>query len=160
MYDEPTAGLDPVASTVIEDLMRRMHDPEETSTNGLSIRSYVVVTHQYSTIRRAVDRLIFLHDGVVAWEGHIITITHLAMQKRVVTLQAQRSNSGRRTNRSCDSSPPEAWKVPSTISNDAPPTTTTLIRRSSIQCLSLYNGRPQFSSPSIKTGRDLKKEQG
>ena len=74
MYDEPTAGLDPVASTVIEDLMRSMHDPEETSTSGLSIRSYVVVTHQYSTIRRAVDRLIFLHDGVVAWEGHIITI--------------------------------------------------------------------------------------
>ena len=23
MYDEPTAGLDPVASTVVEDLMRR-----------------------------------------------------------------------------------------------------------------------------------------
>ena len=26
MYDEPTAGLDPVASTVVEDLMRNMHD--------------------------------------------------------------------------------------------------------------------------------------
>jgi len=26
MYDEPTAGLDPVASTVVEDLMRDLHN--------------------------------------------------------------------------------------------------------------------------------------
>lgn len=46
MYDEPTAGLDPVASTVVEDLMRRLH----TEGSG-SISSYIVVTHQHSTIR-------------------------------------------------------------------------------------------------------------
>lgn len=69
MYDEPTAGLDPVASTVVEDLMRRMHSSDVRENNGLDISSYVVVTHQHSTIRRAVDRLIFLHDGIVAWEG-------------------------------------------------------------------------------------------
>jgi len=66
MYDEPTAGLDPVASTVVEDLMRSMHDSEELNKNGSSrrsgITSYIVVTHQHSTIRRAVDRLIFLHE--------------------------------------------------------------------------------------------------
>ncbi|GJM99560.1 hypothetical protein PR202_ga16672 [Eleusine coracana subsp. coracana] len=33
------------------------------------IASYVVVTHQHSTIRRAVDRLLFLHEGKVVWEG-------------------------------------------------------------------------------------------
>lgn len=71
MYDEPTAGLDPVASTVVEDLMRSVHDPKNVGNNGLGISSYVVVTHQQSTIRRAVDRLIFLHDGVVAWEGFV-----------------------------------------------------------------------------------------
>eukprot|EP00210_Caulerpa_lentillifera_P001799 g1729.t1 len=71
MYDEPTAGLDPVASTVVEDLMRSMHgcNSNSKSSNGLSISSYIVVTHQHSTIKRAVDRIIFLHDGVVAWEG-------------------------------------------------------------------------------------------
>jgi len=68
MYDEPTAGLDPVASTVVEDLMRSMHE-EGSGKTGLGISSYVVVTHQHSTIKRAVDRLIFLHGGVVAWEG-------------------------------------------------------------------------------------------
>jgi ABC-type transporter Mla maintaining outer membrane lipid asymmetry ATPase subunit MlaF len=66
MYDEPTAGLDPVASTVVEDLMRSMHTPE-SKTGGVA--SYIVVTHQHSTIRRAVDRLVFLHEGRVVWQG-------------------------------------------------------------------------------------------
>ena len=58
MYDEPTAGLDPIASTVVEDLIRSVH---MTGRDALGkpgkIASYVVVTHQHSTIRRAVDRL-------------------------------------------------------------------------------------------------------
>ena len=65
MYDEPTAGLDPVASTVVEDLVRSMRvgdqaaDPEEEEGR---IAAYIVVTHQHSTIRRSVDRLVFLHE--------------------------------------------------------------------------------------------------
>ena len=62
MFDEPTAGLDPIASTVVEDLIRSTPDAG-------SVESYIVVTHQHSTIRRAVDRLIFLHQGRVVWEG-------------------------------------------------------------------------------------------
>ncbi|CAG9466454.1 unnamed protein product [Pedinophyceae sp. YPF-701] len=65
MYDEPTAGLDPVASTVVEDLMRDLH--KTSGAKGIS--SYIVVTHQHSTIRRACDRIIFLHRGRVVWEG-------------------------------------------------------------------------------------------
>ena len=73
MYDEPTAGLDPVASTVVEDLMRNLHTENKAVSsyeekNG-GVASYIVVTHQHSTIRRAVDRLIFLHAGKVVWEG-------------------------------------------------------------------------------------------
>jgi ABC-type transporter Mla maintaining outer membrane lipid asymmetry ATPase subunit MlaF len=73
MYDEPTAGLDPVASTVVEDLIRSLqlkrdgNGSSSSSTGGIS--SYIVVTHQHSTIRRAVDRIIFLHQGKVVWEG-------------------------------------------------------------------------------------------
>mmetsp|Transcript_42732 Transcript_42732/g.68736 ORF Transcript_42732/g.68736 Transcript_42732/m.68736 type:complete len:353 (-) Transcript_42732:359-1417(-) len=73
MYDEPTAGLDPVASTVVEDLMRNLHTGTGTPSGGRDdpggVPSYIVVTHQHSTIRRAVDRLIFLHAGRVVWEG-------------------------------------------------------------------------------------------
>lgn len=73
MYDEPTAGLDPVASTVVEDLMRSLHNSSRISGDGShqGISSYIVVTHQHSTIRRAADRIIFLHKGKVAWEGTV-----------------------------------------------------------------------------------------
>ncbi|KAJ0080461.1 hypothetical protein Patl1_24077 [Pistacia atlantica] len=70
LYDEPTAGLDPIASTVVEDLIRSVHIKGENALgNPGNIASYVVVTHQHSTIRRAVDRLIFLHEGKIVWQG-------------------------------------------------------------------------------------------
>ncbi|MEO1619805.1 MAG: ABC transporter ATP-binding protein [Cyanobacteria bacterium J06632_3] len=64
LYDEPTAGLDPIASTVIEDLIREIH-------SGQSCQSYLIVTHQESTIRRTADRVIFLHAGRVQWMGGV-----------------------------------------------------------------------------------------
>ncbi|MBE9177388.1 ABC transporter ATP-binding protein [Oculatella sp. LEGE 06141] len=65
LYDEPTAGLDPIASTVIEDLIRQLqHNQEGCGT-------YVIVTHQDSTIRRTADRIIFLYQGKVQWEGTV-----------------------------------------------------------------------------------------
>ncbi|GAB4835398.1 Protein TRIGALACTOSYLDIACYLGLYCEROL 3, chloroplastic [Ancistrocladus abbreviatus] len=70
LYDEPTAGLDPIASTVVEDLIRSVHlKGEDALGKPGKIASYVVVTHQHSTIRRAVDRLIFLYEGKIVWEG-------------------------------------------------------------------------------------------
>jgi ABC-type transporter Mla maintaining outer membrane lipid asymmetry ATPase subunit MlaF len=57
MYDEPTAGLDPIASTVVEDLIRSVHiNGRDAMGKPGTIASYLVVTHQHSTIRRAVDR--------------------------------------------------------------------------------------------------------
>lgn len=64
LYDEPTAGLDPIASTVIEDLIREIH-------GGQACQSYLIVTHQESTIRRTADRVIFLHAGQVQWMGSV-----------------------------------------------------------------------------------------
>jgi phospholipid/cholesterol/gamma-HCH transport system ATP-binding protein len=63
LYDEPTAGLDPIASTVIEDLVRDL----QTVDGGCS--TYVMVTHQDSTIRRTTDRIVFLYQGKVQWDG-------------------------------------------------------------------------------------------
>jgi phospholipid/cholesterol/gamma-HCH transport system ATP-binding protein len=68
LYDEPTAGLDPIASTVIEDLVRHLQQID----GGCS--TYVMVTHQDSTIRRTADRVIFLYRGKVQWEGQISEI--------------------------------------------------------------------------------------
>jgi phospholipid/cholesterol/gamma-HCH transport system ATP-binding protein len=65
LYDEPTAGLDPIASTVIEDLIRELN-----SIQG-GCGTYVIVTHQDSTIRRTADKLVFLYQGQVQWQGNI-----------------------------------------------------------------------------------------
>jgi phospholipid/cholesterol/gamma-HCH transport system ATP-binding protein len=61
LYDEPTTGLDPVMSTVIEDYMIDLE-------NRLKAAS-IVVTHQYSTWMRTAHRIILMHAGMVEWEG-------------------------------------------------------------------------------------------
>lgn len=65
LYDEPTAGLDPIASTVIEDLVRQL----QCVQGGCA--SYVMVTHQESTIRRTADKVVFLYQGKVQWIGAV-----------------------------------------------------------------------------------------
>jgi phospholipid/cholesterol/gamma-HCH transport system ATP-binding protein len=65
LYDEPTAGLDPIASTVIEDLIRQLQCMEGVCN------TYAIVTHQDSTIRRTADRILFLYQGKFQWEGAV-----------------------------------------------------------------------------------------
>ncbi|MBS1998034.1 MAG: ATP-binding cassette domain-containing protein [Cyanobacteria bacterium SZAS LIN-2] len=61
LYDEPTTGLDPVMSTVIEDYMIEL---------GQKLRpASIVVTHQYSTWSRTTDRVLLMHAGHIVWEG-------------------------------------------------------------------------------------------
>lgn len=64
LYDEPTAGLDPIASTVIEDLIVHLQ-----KTSGCE--TYAIVTHQHSTIRRTGQQLILLYQGKVQWQGSL-----------------------------------------------------------------------------------------
>ena len=76
LYDEPTAGLDPMSSTLIEDYIVRLRN----ETNAASI----VVTHQMSTITRTADRVIMLYDGKIVFEG---TPTELLKQDTPYTKQ-------------------------------------------------------------------------
>ena len=61
LYDEPTAGLDPMSSTLIEDYIVSL----KHEINAASI----VVTHQMSTITRTADKVIMLYDGKIVFEG-------------------------------------------------------------------------------------------
>ncbi len=63
LYDEPTAGLDPVACTRIEDLIVKT----TTVAQGCS----VVVSHVRSTIERTAERVLMLYDGQFQWEGSV-----------------------------------------------------------------------------------------
>lgn len=61
LYDEPTAGLDPISSTLIEDYIVRL----KQETNAASI----VVTHQMSTITRTADKVLMLYGGKCVFFG-------------------------------------------------------------------------------------------
>ncbi len=63
LYDEPTAGLDPVASTRIEDLILKT----TTVAQGCSI----VVSHVRTTIERTANRVLMLYNGRFQWDGSI-----------------------------------------------------------------------------------------
>ncbi|MBQ8475554.1 ATP-binding cassette domain-containing protein [bacterium] len=63
LYDEPTAGLDPVTSTMIEDYIVRLKKELNAAC--------VVVTHQLSTIKRAVDYVIMLYQGNIVFRGSV-----------------------------------------------------------------------------------------
>ena len=61
LYDEPTAGLDPIASTVIENYILRLRDETKATS--------IIVTHQMSTIKRCSDRVIMLYNGHIVYRG-------------------------------------------------------------------------------------------
>ena len=61
LFDEPTAGLDPIASTRIEDLINK--------TNASSWLFYCV-SHVLSTIERTSDKVLMLY-GEIRWSGSI-----------------------------------------------------------------------------------------
>ncbi|MGE3182286.1 MAG: ABC transporter ATP-binding protein [Phycisphaerae bacterium] len=54
-YDEPSAGLDPVTSTTIDELMMDL-------SQKLRVTS-IVVTHEMDSAFRIADRMIMLHEG-------------------------------------------------------------------------------------------------
>ena len=61
LYDEPTAGLDPVTSTVIENYINTLrHELGATS---------IIVTHQLSTITNCADKVIMFYEGHIVFKG-------------------------------------------------------------------------------------------
>jgi phospholipid/cholesterol/gamma-HCH transport system ATP-binding protein len=55
LYDEPTTGLDPIRSGMIDELILKLQEELETTA--------VVVTHDMTSARRVGDRIVMLYDG-------------------------------------------------------------------------------------------------
>ena len=68
LYDEPTTGLDPVTSAVIDELMIRMRD-------RLGVTS-IVITHDMRSADRVGTRIAMLYDGRVRTVGTVPEIQH------------------------------------------------------------------------------------
>jgi len=62
-FDEPTTGLDPIMSGVINELIREI--VVEMGATAMTI------THDMSSVRAIADKVAMLHDGKVQWTGPV-----------------------------------------------------------------------------------------
>jgi phospholipid/cholesterol/gamma-HCH transport system ATP-binding protein len=68
LYDEPTTGLDPVTSAVIDQLMVRMREK-------LGVTS-IVITHDMRSAYTVGSRIAMLYEGTVRQVGTVEEIQH------------------------------------------------------------------------------------
>jgi phospholipid/cholesterol/gamma-HCH transport system ATP-binding protein len=62
-FDEPTTGLDPIMSGVINALIR-----EIVTEMGATA---VAITHDMTSVRAIADRVAMLHGGLIRWQGPV-----------------------------------------------------------------------------------------
>lgn len=62
LYDEPTAGLDPVTASRILALIVDLH---QRDPNGVSL----IVSNELDTLVKAVPRVVMLYRGAIAYDG-------------------------------------------------------------------------------------------
>jgi phospholipid/cholesterol/gamma-HCH transport system ATP-binding protein len=61
LYDEPTTGLDPIRSDVINELILKLQ-------RELKVTS-IVVTHDMNSAFKVADRIVMLHEGRIIFDG-------------------------------------------------------------------------------------------
>jgi phospholipid/cholesterol/gamma-HCH transport system ATP-binding protein len=81
LYDEPTTGLDPIRSDIINELILKLQ-------KELGITS-IVVTHDMKSAYKIADRIIMLHNGKILIDGSAETIKNstLPLVQRFVSGQ-------------------------------------------------------------------------
>ena len=65
-FDEPTAGLDPIISGVINELIREI--VTEMGATAMTI------THDMTSVRAIADKVAMLHDGIIQWTGPVANL--------------------------------------------------------------------------------------
>ncbi|MCS7213053.1 MAG: ATP-binding cassette domain-containing protein [Candidatus Calescibacterium sp.] len=61
VLDEPTSGIDPATTSVIEDLILDIKKRIKST--------FIVITHDIKSALRLADHIIFMKDGEIIWEG-------------------------------------------------------------------------------------------
>ena len=61
LLDEPTAGLDPITSGEIDELILKLQEEHDMAS--------IVVTHDLHSAKTIADRIALLHEGNVLFEG-------------------------------------------------------------------------------------------
>lgn len=68
LFDEPTAGLDPITATEIEELIIKIREEHKVTA--------VVVTHDLHGAKALSQRLVLIHEGAVLAEGSFEDLKH------------------------------------------------------------------------------------
>lgn len=68
LYDEPTAGLDPITGTEISNLMRELAIKYKTSS--------IIITHDMNCVKITSDRIVLLLDGQCNIQGNYEGLKH------------------------------------------------------------------------------------
>tara|TARA_Y100001970_G_scaffold102277_1_gene128465 strand:- start:9087 stop:9818 length:732 start_codon:yes stop_codon:yes gene_type:complete len=61
LYDEPTTGLDPIMTNSINKLIKKIHNEEKLTS--------IIVTHEMKTVQNVSNRVLFLDEGVIKYDG-------------------------------------------------------------------------------------------
>jgi Cu-processing system ATP-binding protein len=83
LLDEPTAGLDPIASGILKDKIRRVRDAG---------RAVIITSHILSDLQEISDTVVFLHEGRVRWSGplaQLLETTHADSLERAIACLMQ-----------------------------------------------------------------------
>ncbi|HEY0929460.1 MAG TPA: ABC transporter ATP-binding protein [Gemmatimonas sp.] len=65
LLDEPTAGLDPVASGILKRAIRGARNA------GCAV---VITSHILSELQELADTIVFLHEGRIGWQGAVLDL--------------------------------------------------------------------------------------
>jgi phospholipid/cholesterol/gamma-HCH transport system ATP-binding protein len=83
LVDEPSAGLDPITSAEIDNLLLTLKSEKDTTL--------VVVTHNIPSARRIGDKLVVLHEGRIIAQG---TVEELDQSEHKVVQEFMKSEGG------------------------------------------------------------------
>jgi phospholipid/cholesterol/gamma-HCH transport system ATP-binding protein len=63
LFDEPTAGLDPMTSATVDDVILEINQKQKSTV--------LVVTHDLISMAEIAERVLFLHDHKIAFDGTV-----------------------------------------------------------------------------------------
>jgi phospholipid/cholesterol/gamma-HCH transport system ATP-binding protein len=66
--DEPNSGLDPITAILIDELIRELTEEYSMTT--------LVNTHDMNSVMEIGQKIVFINDGVICWEGSNHEILH------------------------------------------------------------------------------------
>lgn len=60
--DEPNSGLDPITAILIDELIKEITEEYQMTT--------IINTHDMNSVMKIGEKIVFLHEGVLCWEGN------------------------------------------------------------------------------------------